>query len=309
MSDQNDRENAPDEGAGRQDAAAETPDEAVQDARPEAETPSDADLTDAGGPAVAETVAAEPAAEETAAGEPTASETVVEEVVVEETVVETPHRSVTDVYASAPPAADTIVAAEPEPGAAPAAVAEPAAAAPAAPVYVEAPREPKKAGNRGVAILIGLVATLVFAGVTLAVDVLQIVLDGSRVEVLDIVLSPAFAVPVGMFLIGWIIVAALVNRAGWWAWILGGLLIGAFAYVGAIGGELIRDAMTVPSNRVVEYLTGHLLSWHTVAAFVVGRELSVWFGAWAGGRGRRVAARNAARREEYEQSLEAGTAA
>ena len=43
-----------------------------------------------------------------------------------------------------------------------------------------------------------------------------------------------------------------------------------------------------------------------IAAFVIGRELTIWFGAWVAARGRRVTELNREAQREYERTLEAG---
>jgi hypothetical protein len=41
-------------------------------------------------------------------------------------------------------------------------------------------------------------------------------------------------------------------------------------------------------------------------AFVLGRELTIWFGAWVAARGKRVTELNDEAQREYERTLEAG---
>ena len=43
-----------------------------------------------------------------------------------------------------------------------------------------------------------------------------------------------------------------------------------------------------------------------IAAFIFGRELTIWFGAWAAARGKRVTELNIEAMREYERTLEAG---
>ncbi len=175
---------------------------------------------------------------------------------------------------------------------------------PASNQYVELPEEPKRKGNRWAGIGIGLIQAVFFAAALFGVLVLLRVLGGEALDPLAIALSPAFLIAVGMFFIGLILVALIVNRAGWWSWVLGGLFIAIFAYAGWIGGSLVQDAMSVPSNRVLQYVLEQLLTWPAIAAFILGREIPIWFGAWTSARGRRVAARNREARDEYERKLD-----
>ncbi|MCW4456620.1 hypothetical protein [Microbacterium sp. MPKO10] len=171
----------------------------------------------------------------------------------------------------------------------------------AGPPLVELPTAPKRRGNRWAGIGIGIIQAVLFAAAMFGVLTLLDVLAGEQIDLLGTLLSPALLITVGMFFIGLIVVALLVNRAGWWSWILGGLLVAVFAYVGWIGGLLVQDAMSVPSNRVLEFIWDNLLTWPAIAAFLLGREIPIWFGAWTAARGRKVAARNREERDEYER--------
>ena len=53
-------------------------------------------------------------------------------------------------------------------------------------------------------------------------------------------------------------------------------------------------------------MEGQLFAPLAIAAFVIGRELTIWFGAWAAARGRRMTELNLAAQHEYERTLEAG---
>lgn len=172
--------------------------------------------------------------------------------------------------------------------------------------YVQAPEEPTRRGNRGFGILISVLQAIIFAAVFYGVLLLLDYLAGTNLDYVGTLLSPLFLITVAMFFIGLVIVSLLVNRAGWGVWILLGLLVAVFAYVGAIGGSLAQDAMSVPSNRVWQYILDHLLTWPTVVAFVLGREVPIWFGAWIARRGRRVHERNIAEHDEYQRQLDEG---
>ena len=43
-----------------------------------------------------------------------------------------------------------------------------------------------------------------------------------------------------------------------------------------------------------------------IVAFVLGRELTIWFGGWVAARGKRVSELNREAQREYERTLEAG---
>ncbi|WP_166999229.1 hypothetical protein [Paramicrobacterium fandaimingii] len=218
--------------------------------------------------------------------------------------------AVTDAYSDSTPTEHVLTGPEPtrtyERNGAAAPVNDPWAGSPQ---HVEVAEAPKRKGNRWASIAIGIVQALIFAAALFGVLVLLDILAGEQLDILGTLLSPALLISTGMFFLALIIVALIVNRAGWWAWILGGLFIAAFAYVGWIGGLLVQDAMTVPSNRVLEFVWGNLLTWPSIAAFILGREVPIWFGAWSSARGRKVAARNRAARDDYERQLDEGDAA
>lgn len=171
---------------------------------------------------------------------------------------------------------------------------------------MQAPTEPSPKGNRGFGILISVLQAIIFGAIFYGVLLLVDYIAGNNLDFIGLLLSPMFLITVGMFFLGLVIVSLLVNRAGWWAWILLGLLVAAFAYVGAIGGSLVQDAMSIPSNRVWQYVLDHLLTWPTVVAFILGREVPIWFGAWVAARGRRVSERNIAEHDEYQRQLDEG---
>ena len=53
-------------------------------------------------------------------------------------------------------------------------------------------------------------------------------------------------------------------------------------------------------------MTDSMLAPLAIAAFIIGRELTIWFGAWAAARGERVTELNIEAQREYERTLEAG---
>ncbi|MDF2554827.1 MAG: hypothetical protein K0R60_722, partial [Microbacterium sp.] len=55
-----------------------------------------------------------------------------------------------------------------------------------------------------------------------------------------------------------------------------------------------------------ELIEGQLFSPFAILAFVLGRELTIWFGAWVAKRGKRVTELNNEAQREYERTLEAG---
>lgn len=282
------------------------------------------------------------AAQRTATGEQdVAPERVVEEDVV---VVETPtpdgERVVEEVVvaesaAGHAPADDDVpwydrpetVPMDPEPAATtaiPAAAAatatvaapEPAyTSAAAQPIFVQAPEAPRPRGNRGAAGAIGLLAALAFAvlsfGVLFAFGYFYGGFGGADADAADYALalirSWTFWMPVVVFYLGFWILGAILNRARWAHWVIWGLLVGVAAYAGSLLGILFQAPFwDLTARQGADLLQGSLFSPLPILAFVLGRELTVWFGAWVAARGRRVTALNDEAQREYERTLEAG---
>lgn len=279
------------------------------------------------------------AAQRTATGEQdVAAERVVEEDVV---VVETPTPDgervveevvVTEAAAAQPRADDDVpwydrpetVPMDPEPaatitvaaGAAPVAAPEPTyATAAAQPIFVQAPEAPRPRGNRGAAGAIGLLAALAFAvlsfGVLFAVGYfyggLGTVENDPAELALTLIGSWTFWMPVVVFYLGFWFLGAILNRARWAHWVIWGLLVGVAAYAGSLLGILFQAPFwELTARQGAELMQVSLFSPLPILAFVLGRELTVWFGAWVAARGRRVTALNDEAQREYERTLEAG---
>jgi len=180
------------------------------------------------------------------------------------------------------------------------------------PVYVTAPTPPKAAGNRAAGILIGLIATVVFAGVYAtiaflisaagAVDVAE-----ATARFTNFLVLPVFYVPVIFFFLAFALLVAVLNRAGWWAYVLGGFLVAVVVYFSYIGGALLAvQAWTLTPAEAARFVSTQWLNPGAIAAAIVAREVPIWFGAWISRRGRSVTAKNAAARAEYERQLAEG---
>ncbi|WP_120339345.1 hypothetical protein [Cryobacterium soli] len=180
------------------------------------------------------------------------------------------------------------------------------------PVYVTAPTPPKTAGNRAAGILIGLIATAVFAVVY---AVVAFVISASSAPTVaeatarftDFLVLPVFYVPVIFFFLAFALLVAVLNRAGWWAYVLGGFLVAVVVYFSYIGGALLAvQAWTLTPAEAGRFVTTQWLNPGAIAAAIVAREVPIWFGAWIARRGRSVTAKNAAAKAEYERQLAEG---
>lgn len=175
------------------------------------------------------------------------------------------------------------------------------------PVYVQAPSEPKPKGNRGFGILVSLLATVVFAVLYAGVLALLLVVNNGTVDTInDVVLKAPFWIPVIFFFIGMVLLVTIVNRGGWWAYVLGGFAVAALVYASFLGGILIDQAANISPSEVAGVVQNALLSPAAVISFIIAREVPIWFGAWVAARGRKVRERNVEARQEYERILDQG---
>ncbi|WP_214468482.1 ABC transporter [Microbacterium flavescens] len=194
-------------------------------------------------------------------------------------------------------------------------VAETVVASPVAPqpIFVQAPEAPRPRGNRAAAGAIGLVAALAFAvlylAVWLAVDAIagELNVDDVAGHVLAALSSWVLWVPVVVFFLSFWLLGAIINRGRWGSWVIFGLLVGFASWGGYLLGQLFQEQFwNITASQGAELMEQHLLAPLAIAAFIIGRELTIWFGAWAASRGRRVTELNVEAQREYERTLEAG---
>ncbi len=188
------------------------------------------------------------------------------------------------------------------------------AAAPAPqPIFVQAPEAPRPRGNRAAAGAIGLVAAVAFAvlylGVWLGVDAIKGDVTGANVgtTALEALATWSLWVPVVVFFIGFWLLGAIINRGRWGHWVVFGILVGVAAYGGHILGALFQAPFwNLTASEGAKLVEAELLAPLAIAAFIIGRELTIWFGAWAAARAKRVTELNIEAQREYERTLEAG---
>jgi len=174
--------------------------------------------------------------------------------------------------------------------------------------YTAQPAQPARRGNRLFGTVIALLGTVVFAVVYAAVASLFFVfnpsVDNAAATLTRFLVNFAFIVPVAFFAIAFILLVLILNRAGWWAYIIGGFVVAAIVYAGSIvGAYLAVQGWTMTSGELGEFLRSLLMDPLPLAAAVVAREVSVWTGAWVASRGRKVKERNQAARAEYDRAV------
>lgn len=192
-------------------------------------------------------------------------------------------------------------------------VADSAYSAAPQPIFVQAPEAPRPRGNRAAAGAIGLLAALSFAilyfAVWLGVGAIRgdVSADNVGTVALEYLATWSLWVPVIVFFVAFWLLGAIINRGRWGAWVVFGLLVGFAAYGGHLLGALFQAPFwELTLSQGQELVGAELLTPMAFAAFVIGRELTIWFGAWAAARGKRVTELNVEAQREYERTLEAG---
>jgi hypothetical protein len=203
-----------------------------------------------------------------------------------------------------PPAPEQAAAVEPV------VVAPEPAAASAAPqqvIYVAPPVPPKRRGNRVFGVLFSLIGAVVFGALYGVVSALIIDVRGGELfgaAFIAFLGNAFFWVPVAVFLLGMIVLVLLLNRAGWWAHVLGSLILAVAVYFGMIGLLLFIGNTLHGSPAPITFASLAVNPW-VLAAAVVARESSIWIGLAIAARGRRVKLRNLEAREAFDREQEA----
>jgi hypothetical protein len=154
-------------------------------------------------------------------------------------------------------------------------------------------------------VLLALLGAVVFAVLYAVVvaGVISVAVSGTFVAVSfsSFLQSAAFWVPVLVFTLAFILLVLILNRAGWWAHIIGSLLVALAVYFGTIGLLLVSSGLLFPGEA--KGLTfGTVATQPTVIlAAIVAREVAIWFGLAIAARGRRVKTRNVESRTAWDK--------
>ncbi len=164
-------------------------------------------------------------------------------------------------------------------------------------VLVEEPIPPRRKGARGVGFAVALLATIIFAALfAAAFFAVGYLFDRAfdATETLQTVwLRPSFLLPVIVFFLAYWIVTLVVNRAGWWAHVLGAFIVALLVYAAHIGGAYMEAqggwaGYTALPGIDAQALSQLLLAPLSVLAFVLAREVPVWVGGIVARRGRKA---------------------
>ncbi|GAA1422073.1 hypothetical protein [Agrococcus citreus] len=175
-------------------------------------------------------------------------------------------------------------------------------------VLVEEPEPPRRKGARGVGFAVALLATLIFAALfAAAFFAVGYLFDRAfdATETLQSVwLRPSYLLPVIVFFLAYWIVTLIVNRAGWWAHVLGAFIVALLVYVAHIGGAYMEAqggwaGYTALPGIDAQALGQLLLAPLSVLAFVIAREVPVWVGGIVARRGRKAREWNRQSMDEF----------
>ena len=176
-------------------------------------------------------------------------------------------------------------------------------------VYVEAPLPPRVRGNRVVGVLLALLGTVVFAAVYAGAAAIPLALRyggaGFSPVFSAFVQNSIFWIPILMFALAFIVLTVILNRAGWWAHVIGSLLVALFVYFASIGLLLLVGNVFGKTPDQASSAFGALaINPLMIAAALVAREVSIWIGLAIAARGRRVKARNVETRTAWDREQE-----
>ena len=184
---------------------------------------------------------------------------------------------------------------------------QPSPSAGPTPIYVQAPVPPKKKSNRGAGVLIAFAATLLFAVLyALGTAALASVngADSFGEPLLRYLGTPVYWVPVLVFFVAFALLVILVNRANWWAYVLGGFPVAVIVYLAYIGARLIQLDITQLTPQEAALAVQRVSTFPDgILAAVLAREIVIWAGAIISARGRRLKARNAEARAEHDRKV------
>jgi hypothetical protein len=172
-------------------------------------------------------------------------------------------------------------------------------------VYVTAPQPPRKKGNRLLGSFIALLASAIYGAALAGLFALVSAITPRGVPLAKVLISPSFYFPVALFLVGMILVVLIVNRAGWWSYLIGSIFIAVFVWLGTTGLLTIMAGAIgkSPSAASASFQDG-LRNPLVLAAALLAREVAIWTGAILSWRGKRVKARNVEARAAFDREQE-----
>lgn len=203
---------------------------------------------------------------------------------------------VVDEVAPAEPAAENVETVEPVVVETPVAPAQQV-------IYVQTPAAPIKRGNRGVGAAIAVASTVIFIAVLALITAIVAYATTGRFS-FEFLTSAQFYIPALFFVIAFVILVLLANRANWWAYILGSVVVALVVYFGTIALGLLSTGiiMNTPEEAAARY-AAELTNPFVVVSALLAREVSLWTGSLIARRGRRLKVRNAEAHEAWQREV------
>lgn len=170
------------------------------------------------------------------------------------------------------------------------------------------PRAPVLASNRLLGAGVALVGSVVFAMLLGSGGALLVGLarpgDGTRAWIDAFLGSPVLAVPTLLFLVAFLLLTAIANRAGWWSYILGGLIVAGIVYTGSIGVLLLlQGALQMSAQGAANAALQLAVNPAIVLAGLLARELVLWLGLGISRSGARAERRHRIAMADFEQRI------
>lgn len=163
-------------------------------------------------------------------------------------------------------------------------------------IFVDAPTPPRKRGNRGLAVLLAIPATVIFLALLIAI---QYIISGGDGDFLG---QASFYYPALFLFVGLAVLGLVLNRAGWWSYIGGSVVVGAFVWLGSASLALVSAGMlSMTQPQANEFYFAELFSATSIIAALLAREVAMWTGAVLARRGRALKERNAEAYAAYEK--------
>jgi hypothetical protein len=163
-------------------------------------------------------------------------------------------------------------------------------------IIVDAPVAPRPKGNRGAALALSLLVTVVYVAVLVGLALVIPALSGGAI------VDPTFYYPVLVFFIAELLVTIALNRAGWWSHIIGSAVVGLVVWLGSASLVLVSAGMfSMNQTEANDAFFAALFSPILIVAALLGREVSIWTGAILARRGRRLKVVNAEAHAAFER--------
>lgn len=170
-------------------------------------------------------------------------------------------------------------------------------------IYMHAPAAPKKKSNRGLGVVLAVLFGIVFAAAFVLVVIISFLIQGEKVT-LSFLTSSAFYVPVLFYVLSAILLALIINRGGWGAWVFGSIFVGLIVYFGTILVFILGNGIiTMTPSDGADLFGQALRNPLVIAAAFIAREVSMWSGALLSRRGRRLRTHNTDAHAAWQQDI------